>query len=117
MTSAQMTFFLFEIVSTIPTEPASQSSAVDFSLLFIKMISALIVAIVLAILVLKYALPRLTLSKRFQENRDIKIISKFSLGAKRDLYLVKIKEKSILLGVTDQSIGKIADINNEADEK
>lgn len=94
----------------IATEPATQSSAIDFTFLFIKMVAALVVACIAAVLVLKYAVPRLSLTKKFQADNRIKILSRVSLGPKQHLYLVKIDEKCILLGVTDQAVNKIIEL-------
>jgi flagellar biosynthetic protein FliO len=75
------------------------------------MIAALVVAVVLAILVLRYALPRLSFANKFKSDGPIKIVSRMSLGQKQHLYLVKVAERSILLGVTDHSINKIAEFD------
>ena len=107
-----MLFTLLE-VTTIPTEPATSGTALDFTFLFIKMIAALVVAVVAAILVLRYAVPKLGLSKRFTASKDIEIISRTALGPKQYLYLVKVTGKCILLGVTDHSINKISDVTTE----
>lgn len=96
----------------ITTTAATHSSAVDFTFLFIKMIAALVVACVLAILVVRYILPRLNFAKKFQSDQHIKILSRISLGPKQYLYLVKIYEKCILLGATDHGINKIADLDD-----
>ncbi|MBI2091720.1 MAG: flagellar biosynthetic protein FliO [Deltaproteobacteria bacterium] len=107
-----MLTILFEIAA-IPTEAASRGSAVDFSLLFIKMVAALVVACIAAVLILKYAVPRLSFAKKFSENKHIKILSRFTIGPKQYLYLVKISKKCILLGATDHSITKLADVEGE----
>ena len=83
-----MLLSILEIAATIPTEPATHSNAVDFTFLFIKMIAALVVAVVAAILVLKYAVPRLSFTKKLSEDQRIKILSRISLGPKQHLYLV-----------------------------
>ncbi len=95
----------------IATEPATHSGAVDFSLLFIKMIAALIVACVAAVLVLKYAVPKLSFTKRLMAGKGIKILSRMSIGNKQYLYLVKVAGKCILIGATDGGINKIDDID------
>ncbi len=107
-----MFLFLFE-VAALPTEIATRSSAVDFSLLFFKMVAALIVACVAAILILKFVLPRLSIGRKNIEIGRIKILSRFSVGPKQHLLLVKVDEKCILLGVTDGSITKITDVDNQ----
>lgn len=108
----EMLIALFEIAA-MKVEPATHSSAVDFTFLFIKMVAALIVACVLAVLILKYAVPRLSFAKKLSEDKYIKILSRVAIGPKQYLYLVKVEEKCILLGVTDHSISKIADLEYE----
>lgn len=103
---------LFE-VAAIETVPATHASAGDFTLLFIKMIAALVVACVAAVLVLKYAVPRLSFTKRFTQNQRIKILSRVALAPKQHLYLVKISERCILLGATDHTVTKIMDVEDE----
>ncbi|PIR17486.1 MAG: flagellar biosynthetic protein FliO [Deltaproteobacteria bacterium CG11_big_fil_rev_8_21_14_0_20_49_13] len=107
-----MFLFLLEIAA-IATEPATHSSAVDFTFLFIKMIAALVVACTLAVIILKYAVPRLSFTKKLSAEGPIKILNRVSLGPKQHLFLVKIKEKCILLGVTDHSINRIDEVNYE----
>ncbi len=99
-------------IAAIPTAPATQSSAVDFTLLFIKMISALIVVCVVAVLILKYMVPKFSFAKRFSAEGPVKILSRIALGPKQHLYLVKVEEKCILLGVTDHSITKIDELKD-----
>ncbi len=105
-----MFLFLLE-AAAIVTEEATRSSAIDFSFLFLKMIAALVVAVTLAILVLKYAVPKLSFAKKLSDNQQIKILSRVSLGAKQNLYLVKVAEKCILLGATDHTVTKIMDVD------
>lgn len=104
-------FFIFEI-AVVATEPVGRSSAVDFSFLFVKMIAALVVACVLAVLVLKYAVPKLSFIKKSPENDRIKILSRVALGQKQHLYLVKVDDKCILLGATDHGVRKIIDMES-----
>jgi flagellar biosynthetic protein FliO len=103
--------------AAIATEPVTRSSAVDFSFLFLKMIAALVVAVTLAILVLKYAVPRLSFARKLSDDQRIKILSRVSLGAKQHLYLVKAAEKCILLGVTDHTVTKITDVEEPRETK
>lgn len=111
-----MFIFLLE-TAAIATEPVTRSSAVDFSFLFIKMVGALVVSCVLAVLVLKYAVPKLSFVKKPSENDRIKILSRTSLGPKQHLYLVKADEKCILLGATDQNIQKITELGGDERQK
>lgn len=101
----------------IATVPATESSAVDFTFLFIKMIAALVVACVAAVLILRYAVPKLSFAKKWQSNERIKVLSRFSLGPKQQLFLVKVEGRCILLGVTDQSICNLGDIENSGGER
>lgn len=111
-----MLLALFEIAA-IPVAPATSSNAIDFTFLFLKMIAALVVAVVAAILVLKYAVPKFSFAKKFSGQGQIKILSRVSLGPKQQLYLVKVAEKCILLGATDHEINKIAEIEKYEGEK
>ncbi len=103
------------MILEIITEPATSSSAIDFSLLFIKMIASLVVVCVVAVLILKYLVPRLSFAKRFANAGDVKILSRTNLGPKQYLFLVKVQKKCMLLGVTDHSINKISDLEGDGE--
>jgi len=56
-----------------------------------------------AFAVIKYLLPRAHYSKRAQDSK-IEIIERLTLEPKKNLYILKIDRKSVLVGSTETSI-------------
>jgi len=76
---------------------------------FVTMGGSLAVIIVLFIYIKKYA-------GRFGKSAngiDLKVVAKIALPPKGFLYVVEAENKKILIGVTDKSITKIADLTEE----
>lgn len=76
---------------------------------FVTMGGSLAVIIVLFIYIKKYA-GRLGKSAN---GIDLKVVAKIALPPKGYLYVVEAENKKILIGVTDKSITKIADLTEE----
>lgn len=107
---------LIAIMSQIPTVPPTGASAVDFTWIFIKMLLVLGIVSVLAILVLKYAVPRMGVMKRFQQGRYFNILGRYVLEHGKSLYLVNIGKRYLVIGVADHGINLVTEIS-EAEAK
>ena len=90
---------------------------VDFTWLFIKMLLALGVAVAAAIFVLRVVVPRMSWAKKLQLNSHFKLLARFGLSQKAQLFLVKIGNKNLVLGAGDGGITKLAELSNEELEK
>ena len=94
---------LLSLAETMPTPP---EPSFDFSWLFIKVILAMIVVCAGAYFGIKYLLPRASFIKRSQNSR-IEILERFSLEPKKNLYLLKVSTKVILIGTTETTISSL----------
>ncbi len=81
----------------------------------IKMFSALIV-VVIAIYVGVYLLRR-TMGKKFSGNRaynSLEVLETTFVAPKKSVSLVRVADRSVLIGVTDQSISVLTELDAEA---
>lgn len=97
-------------------EPVTTGSAVDFTWLFLKMIGALGVVSVLAIVILKYVVPRLGFTKRFHQGKVFRVLNRFQLEPRKTLYLVNIGKRYLVLGVADSGIQVVTEVTKEEAE-
>lgn len=107
---------VISILAQIPTEPATASSAVDFTWLFIKMLLVLVIVSIVAILILKYAVPHFGFLKPFQKGQYFTVLGRYTLEPKRSLYLVNIGKRYLVIGVADSGINLITEITKEEAE-
>lgn len=82
----------------------------DFTGLFIQMLIALLIVCAGAVLFLRYLLPRLAWTKKWQKPGYCELISTFGLDAGRTLYLVKVGKKILLLASQGQGLNLISEI-------
>lgn len=104
---------LLAILAAIPTEPATSTAAVDFTWLFIKMILVLAIVSIVAVLVLKYAVPHFGLLKPFQKGRYFTVLGRYVLEPKKSLYVVNIGKRYLVIGTADNGINLITEISKE----
>jgi flagellar biogenesis protein FliO len=112
-------FLLFLLTETFPeTSPIttpftiSEGSTVDFYWLFLKVILAMTVVCLAAFAVIKYLLPRASFVRRAGESK-IEIIERFGLEPKKNLYILKVATKVILVGTTESSISPLLELGEE----
>lgn len=101
----------------LQSTPATQATAVDFTWLFIKMLLALGIVSVAAILILKYAAPRMGLMKRFQQGGHFEMLGRYVLEPRKALYLVKVGKRYLVIGASDHAINLVTEISEEEAEK
>lgn len=106
-------FLLAAVLSAVPTEPVTTSSAVDFTWLFIKTLLILVVVIVAAIIMLRYGFPRLGFFKPFQKGRYFTVLGRYVLEPRKSLYLVNIGKRYLVIGTADHGINLITEITKE----
>lgn len=105
------------LAAEIETVPATSESAVDFTWLFIKMLFVLGVVTILAILILKYGVPRTAFYRRLSKGSLFKTLSRQNIEPRKAIYLVEVGERHMLLGVTDHSITTIAELTKDEVER
>ena len=88
---------------------------VDFTWVFIKMLAALVVVCVTAILLLRYGVPYLSLrrGKRPMKQSPFELLARFSLEQRRALYLMRIEGKRYVLGASEGGITKLAELDEK----
>ncbi|MBI2083110.1 MAG: flagellar biosynthetic protein FliO [Deltaproteobacteria bacterium] len=86
----------------------------DFAWLFIKMIAGLILVLALAIVLIRYVLPR-TGARWGRRPKDgwVRIVDRFALEPRKSLYLVKIAERYLVLGTGEGSLSLIQELTAE----
>lgn len=97
----------------ITTAPATESTAVDFTMLFIKMMGALAIVCILAVVILKYAIPKIGVFKRFAGGKYIEVKARHSLDPKKQLYLVKVGPRYALLGASEHGVHLVMELKKE----
>ena len=84
----------------------------DFTWLFLQMLLALAVVCIGAILVLRYFLPKMAWTKKWQKNGNFELIARFGLDFRRTLYLVRVGKKYLVLGGADQGIHLLTELSS-----
>ena len=85
----------------------------DFTWLFVKMMGALVVVCILAVVILRYVVPKLGAYKRYSSNQHMQIIARHHLDQKKNLYIVKIGTKYALIGASDHNVNFLMDLKRE----
>jgi flagellar biosynthetic protein FliO len=88
----------------------------DFTWLFIKMIAGLILVLALAILLIRVVLPRTRLG-RMRRAGWAQVIGHYPLEPHRNLYVVKVLERYLLLGSSEHSVNLVAELSKAEGEK
>ncbi|MBI2066633.1 MAG: flagellar biosynthetic protein FliO [Deltaproteobacteria bacterium] len=94
----------------------------DFAALFMKMIAGLVLVLVLAVVFIRFILPRTGLvGGRFWGRRgqgiEVKVLERVVLEPKKSLYIVKLLERYFLLGSAEQSLNLITELSKNEGEQ
>lgn len=79
-------------------------------------LGAMVFVIALAILFIRYVMPHLTLTRRIKGSQ-IHILDRTGLEPRKALYLVRVGDKTALIGTSDNAISKIMDVSEKDLEK
>lgn len=90
--------------------------SVDFTWLFIKTLLAMIVVIALAVVALRFLLPRLTLNRQIKGKTPFKILDRLPLDAKKGVYVVEVEGRRLLLGASENYVGLITELEGHEGE-
>lgn len=85
------------------------NTELSYGWLLLKTIGALAFILFLAILFIKYILPRLTYQAS-KKGSAIKVIEKFPLEARKSLWIVEVESKRLLLASSEQGLTKIDEL-------
>lgn len=86
------------------------AGSVDFTWLFLKMIFAMIVVIALAVVILRYIVPRLGIHRGISRRSNFKVVDRIPLDARKSLFVLEIEGRRLLLGASDNHVGLVADL-------
>lgn len=89
----------------------------DFTLLFLKMLFALVVVSVVAVLVLRYVLPKLAWARKFQKTGNFELIDRFGLDFRRTIYLVRVGKKYLVLGGSEGGLHCLSELEPQELER
>lgn len=92
----------------------ASSDLPTYEALFLKMLLAMIFIIGLALVILKFVVPRISGYKKANANSEIQILDRQGLEPRKGIYLVKIKNKVLAIGVTDHNMTKLSEWEGES---
>lgn len=99
----------------VDVTPGLGPDSVDFTWLFLKTLLAMAVVLALAIIILRFVLPRLSLhrTKRMGRGSEIQVLERYPLDAKKVLYVIEVEGKRLLLGSGEQTVNLISELSGE----
>ena len=104
-----------ESLPAIDTTAEFGQPATDFSVLFIKMLFAMIVVISLAFFLLRYILPKLQIRRQQNAEVDIRIIHRVPLNTKNALFILQVEDRRFLIAASDQQASLISELEKNYD--
>ncbi|MCC7344765.1 MAG: flagellar biosynthetic protein FliO [Deltaproteobacteria bacterium] len=99
-------------------DPAAEfgASSVDFTWLFLKMVFAMIFVIALAIVIIRFIIPKLTFNRGAAARSDLRIVDRVPLDARKSLYILQVEGRRLLIGASEHHVGLIAELKATRDE-
>lgn len=112
-----MFFLLLQLDANQPQQPDLNVIGDTWSLtvMVLKMCLTLGAVCILAFLVLRYGLPRLTGLQ--PQGNLVRVVTRFPLEPQKSLYIVEVAGKSLLLGVTSDRIDLLTQLDGEQIEQ
>ncbi|MCC6273663.1 MAG: flagellar biosynthetic protein FliO [Deltaproteobacteria bacterium] len=99
-------------------DPAAEfgAASVDFTWLFLKMVFAMIFVIALAIVVIRFIIPKLTFNRGAAARSDLRIVDRVPLDARKSLYILQVEGRRLLIGSSEHHVGLIAELKAVRDD-
>ncbi len=91
-------------------------SSVDFTWLFLKMVFAMIFVIALAIVVIRFIIPKLTFNRGAAARSDLRILDRIPLDARKSLYILQVEGRRLLIGASEHHVGFLAELKPPRDD-
>ena len=107
-----LSFFLLAESTIASTATNLPEPSIDFSWLFIKVVLAMIVVCVTAYFGIKYLLPKASFIKKSHQS-EIEILERFPLEPRKNLYLLKVDNRRVLIGTTENSINSLLELKEK----
>lgn len=95
------------LLATIPDDPAFSS----FGTMFLNTVLVTVLVVGLALLILRFLLPRLGGMRRNKTSR-IQIEDYQALDARRAVYILNIAGKRVAVGATEHSVNRLCDLES-----
>lgn len=91
----------------------------DFAVLFIKMAAGLILVVVLAVVLIRFVLPRTGLGRwgRGRIPDWAVVLGRYPLEPRKHLYVVRVFERYFLLGAAENSLSCLGELSKAEGEK
>lgn len=87
----------------------------DFATLFVKMLAGLILVLGLAVVLVRFFLPRARWGRRRVGWAEV--VDRLVLEPRKSLYLVKVAERYLLLGASDHALHLVGELSRTEGEK
>lgn len=97
---------------TLPQNLGGLEASVDFTWMFIKVILVLALVCMTAFGVIKYLLPKATFVKQ-GKNSEIEILERFALEPKKNLYILKVGSRFLLLGTSENALNPLMELSRK----
>jgi flagellar biosynthetic protein FliO len=91
--------------------------SVDFTWLFLKTVLAMVVVIALAVIVLRFVLPRVSLGRAPKGGSGMQLLERFPLDSKRMLYILQVEGRRLLLGASEHQVNLITELEAHEGER
>ncbi|MCE9625821.1 MAG: flagellar biosynthetic protein FliO [Deltaproteobacteria bacterium] len=103
----------------ISADPVAEfgPSSLDFTWLFLKMVFAMIFVIGLAIVIIRFIIPKLTYNRGASARSDLKIVDRVPLDNRKSLYVLQVEGRRLLVGASEHYVGLIAELQNQSDSE
>lgn len=104
---------LFPLLAFAQTTIPPADTGISFGWLLVKTVGAMVVIIALAFVVIRYVFPLFRWPAGRVGRSQIRIIDRAGVDHRKALVIVKVGKKTALLGVTDQNVNKIMDLEEK----
>ncbi len=88
-------------------------SSTHFTWLFIKTLGVMVLVIGLAIFLLRFIIPKLSLQRTPRGGADFQVLGRYALDTKKGLYVVQVEGRRLLLGSTEHSLVLITELKSD----
>jgi flagellar biogenesis protein FliO len=96
---------------------AANLESMSYGWLFAKTIIIMVVIIVIAFFAIKYLMPHLVrLRHRHRRESEIEILDYQPLEQRKAIYIIRIENKKIAVGVTDHSMNKLCELDDKEEK-
>ena len=102
---------LSALMLAVETVPATPSTAGDFTWLFVKMMLFLGIVTIIAVIILKYAVPKIGFMRRFQQGSYFRVHGRYQLEPRKAVYLIEVCNRYLVIGSGDHAINFIAELS------